>query len=208
MSLNPNALVSLSDMKNYLNIPALETGQDALVESFINSISSICENYCNRKFIEQTFTERLSGSGDRELMLNNWPINSITSIYVDNKRVFGVDTLIDPSNYEFFNNEKGDGFLVQRFDEPFQVGRKNIKIIYKAGYTNISSLPSDISLAAKIAVAFYYEQQQQKNWTFSNKQKGEETITLVQGIPESSKLILDYYKRLEIIGQREPDYRV
>jgi len=204
MALNANALVELAPMKTYLNIPALEISQDALIEGFINEISSLIENYCNRSFREQTHTERYNGVGVTELLLNHWPVNSITSIYVDSNRAFGASTLIDPANYEIFSDEKGEGYIVERFDAVFPRGRKNIKITYVSGYENFADVPADLQLACKISVAFYYEQQQQKNWTFSNKSKGDENITLIQGLPESASLILDNYKRVEMVGPVEP----
>jgi len=204
MALNANALIELAPTKIYLGIPSTETSQDTLVEGFINSCSSLSENYCNRKFREVEHTERFNGVGITEILLSHWPINSITSIHVDDKRQFGVDNLLDPSNYEVFNDETGDGFIVERFDAIFPRARKNIQVIYKAGYVAFDDVPADLQLACKIAVAFYYEQQQQKNWTFSNKSKGEENITLIQGLPESSTLILDNYKRAEMIAPVEP----
>lgn len=204
MALNHNALVSLAEMKIYLKIPALETSQDSLIESFINEISQLIEVYCNRKFILNTYIERYNGGDRYELLLNNWPIQSITSLHVDHKRLFDSSSLIDPSNYDIFQDEMGDNFILERFDFKFQKGRKNIKVEYEAGYTDITTLPSDIKLACKIAVSYYYQQQQQENWTYSVKSKGDENITLIQGIPESSVIILDNYRRNEMVAPVEP----
>ena len=204
MALNANALIELAPTKIYLGIPASETSQDDLVEGFINECSSLIENYCNRQFREVTHTERFDGVSVTEILLNHWPVSSITSIHVDSKRDFTVDTLVDSSNYELFQDEKGESIVVQRFDQAFPRGNKNVKIIYTAGYSAFSDVPADIQLACKITIAYYYEQQQQKNWTFSNKQKGDENITLVQGIPESAIVILDNYKRVEMVGPVEP----
>lgn len=204
MALNSNALVSLAETKVYLGIPSGETSQDSLVEGFINACSFLVEKYCNRKFIQGTYTERYNGVGVTEIQLNQWPITSITSIHVDSRRSFGSDTLIDASNYEVFDDENAEGFVVERFDSTFPRGRKNVQVVYVAGYADIDSVPNDLKLGTKIAIAFYYEQQQQKNWTFSNKQKVDENITLVQGLPESSTLILDNYKRTEMIAPVEP----
>jgi len=204
MALNPNALLELAPAKIYLGIPLAELSQDDLIEGFINECSTLIENYCNRQFRQVTHTERFDGVSVTEILMNQWPISSITSVHVDSKRAFGVDTLVDPSNYELFQDERGESILVQRFDQAFPRGNKNVKIIYTAGYSAFADVPSDIQLATKITVAFYYQQQQQKNWSYSNKQKADENITLVQGIPESAVLILENYKRVEMVGPVEP----
>jgi hypothetical protein len=204
MALNSNALVELAPTKIYLGIPSAETSQDDLVEGFINSCSTLCEKYCNRIFRQVEHTERFNGVGITEILLSHWPISSVTSVHVDEQRAFGAENLLDPSNYEIFADEAGENFILERFDAIFARGRKNVKVVYVSGYDTFDDVPDDLQLACKICIGFYYEQQQQKNWTFSNKSKGDENITLVQGIPESARVILDNYKRAEMIAPVEP----
>jgi len=204
MALAANALIEKDPTKIWLGIPLAEISLDDLVEDIINHCSTLIESYCNRKFIQQTFTERHNGSGTTELLVNQWPINSITSLHVDAGREFTSETLIDPSNYEYFSNEQDEGYVIERFSETFPRGRKNIQIVYAAGYPTFADVPSDLQMGCKIAVAFYYQHQQQQDWTMSTKSKGEENIVLIQGLPESSVNLLNSYKRLEILAPPDP----
>lgn len=204
MALAANALIELDPGKIWLGIPLAEASMDDLVMDIINHCSTLIESYCNRKFIEQTFTERHNGSGTTELLVNQWPINSITTLHIDSSREFGVETLIDSASYEFFNNEQEDGYSIEIYEGNFPEGRKNVKIVYAAGYPVFANVPSDLQMGCKIALAFYYQHQQQQDWTMSTKSKGEENIVLVQGLPESATKLLANYKRLEMLAPPNP----
>lgn len=203
MALNANALITLAQGKTFLGIPTLETSHDSLVEDFINEASQMIETYCNRFLIQRTVIEYKNGNGRKQLILNQYPISSITSLHDDLNHSYGAETLIDASNYGIYGDQLNDNFYIERFDSAFCRGQKNIKIVYVAGYL-LADIPADLKLACKIIIAFYYNKQQSKDWTTSTKSKGDENITVIQGIPQSAIEILDKYKRLEILGEDEP----
>lgn len=196
--LNANALVSLESLKEYLKIPVATTSSDDLLKTFINEISALIENYCNRKFIAQTYTEIKDGGGTRELFFFQWPVTSITSLHIDPSRVFDSSTLIDSSDYAMETNEAGENYSLVYYKGTFPLGKHIIKLIYTAGYADIASVPADLQLATKRTIAFYWKQQQNQDFTETNKSKGDENITLIQGIPENAIQILEYYKRLDM----------
>jgi len=199
-TLNANALVDLDPTKIYLNIPLAETSQDDLIRDFINEASSLIESYCNRKFREQTITELRNGGRTYEIVLNQWPVSSITSVHEDSSRVFGVNTLLDSTEYMIGENERAEGFTVEKFNSVFAQGRKIIQIIYTFGYALYTDVPSDIQLACKRTAAYYFKQQQNQDFIEIEKSKGNEDIVLIDGLPKSASLILDNYRRLEMLG--------
>jgi len=128
-----------------------------------------------------------------------FPVISITELYDDIDRLYA--TPLDSSLYAISNDEKGEGYEVERFDCIFTRSRRNVKIVFQGGYANI---PYDLQLACKVTMAYYYQKQQQQDWTTATQSKGDEDITLIQGIPESATKLLDKFKRLEILGDDEP----
>ncbi len=199
MALDQYALVTLDEAKGFVKVPLSETGDDSLLENFINECTHLIESYCNRKFKEREFTDQVTGSGTKDLIPRQFPVISITELYDDTSRAFA--TPIDSANYMIAKNEKGEGYAVERFDAYFARGQRNVKLVYQAGY---ASIPYDIQLACKVCVAYYYFKQQQEDWTTATKSKGDEDITLIQGIPESATTVLDKYVRMEILGEDEP----
>jgi len=198
MTLNANALITLAQAKIFVKVPTAETTHDTLLEDFINESSQLIESYCNRKFVLQEYTEIHSGNGLTQLMTRSFPIVSVTSLYDDISRAF--TTVIDPNNYTIMQDEKGLAYGIERFDNIFIRGQRNVKVIFQGGY---SVIPSDLQLACKVTLAFYYFKQQEQEWTTNTKAKGDENITMIEGLPKSVTEILDKYKRTEILGEDE-----
>jgi len=198
MTLNSNALITLAQAKLFVKVPTPEATHDTLLEEFINEASQLIESYCNRKFILQEFIEIHSGNGLSQIMTRAFPVVSITSLYDDTTRAF--TDVIDSVNYTLMQDEKGHGYGVERFDYKFSRGQRNVKIIFQGGY---SAIPSDLQLACKVTLAFYYFKQQEQEWTTNTKSKGDENITMIEGLPKSVTEILDKYKRTEILGEDE-----
>jgi hypothetical protein len=158
MSLSNNALTTLENIKEYLNITG--TDDDLLLENLIDRATGIIEIICNRPLknvdgqdalVAQT--EYFNGGGRSKLFLKYYPISSITSIHDDPDRVYGADTLIDSDEYAFWADEG-----IVEFDGAGTVGSgvKNIKVIYKGGYT-AATLPYDIEQICIELVAILYK---------------------------------------------------
>jgi hypothetical protein len=122
--------------------------------------------------------------------------------------VFAVDSLVDPTTYQIGKMDNGEGFTLEMFEGIFSRGRKIIKVEYVAGYATISTIPGDLQLATKRVIGYYWKQQQNMDFTETNKSKGDENITLIDGIPKAASLILDNYKRLEMSGDNNALYNL
>jgi len=133
-------LCSVADIELYLlqNFNSNPSIIDDLerVEYFINAISAKIEKYCDRVFNSTDYIEVYDSEGINKLFLNQYPVNSISSIYYGSP--FGTRTKLDTDIY----TEK-DGVILFNF--------KNIEsdrfyeVTYNAGYINI---PSDLNLIA------------------------------------------------------------
>ncbi len=66
----------------YANIQGQTQGgqYDTLISTLITSYSDAIEKYCRRRFVSHFFDELYNGSGDRRLLLRQYPIQSVTSV--------------------------------------------------------------------------------------------------------------------------------
>jgi hypothetical protein len=91
-------------------------------------------------------TEYLNGG-------NNWlsplyrPISSITSIHQDPAHEWPASTLLDPDDYYIDTDDTG---LIWLESGCFVNGPKTVQLIYTAGYSSTSAVPSQVKAMAKI----------------------------------------------------------
>ena len=204
MALNSNALVTLNTTKEFVGVPLSETSMDTLLENFINAASERCERYTNRKFTDTLYTEYRDGSRTIELLLHQWPVTSITELNPDPDRKWLAATALDSSVIQIFQDQNLEGIGVRRTDGAiFPRGPGIIKIQYNAGYTAFAA-PSDLQEACKIAVAYWFNKNQNREYSTSTKSKGDEDVSILQGLPADAREILEDYKRLEVPGEAYP----
>jgi hypothetical protein len=56
------------------------TSQDALLSVLITAASDVIEKYCKRRFLTHAYDELYDGSGDKRLLLRQYPLQSVTSV--------------------------------------------------------------------------------------------------------------------------------
>src|SRR5262245_12961883 len=72
-------LITLSRAKQ--NIQAItDSSQDSLLTTLITAVSDAVEKYCNRRFVSTARDELYNGTGDRRLILREYPIQSVQSV--------------------------------------------------------------------------------------------------------------------------------
>jgi len=198
MALNANALTTLAFAKTYLKIPVGETSQDSIVEFCINAASQEIESDTNRKLKAQSITEFQHGRNGNIIVLREWPINSITSLAIDQSALFtDPATLIDADDYRISDDLNS----VVMINRTFPNGFNNIKIIYNAGY---ASVPSDLENACLWLTTYYYMMRQNQDIGRTSKGKGDESVTILQQAPGVVKDAINRYKRMEIPNLNAP----
>jgi len=143
------AWTTLVLVREHLEFAAGDTSKDEQLKSMINRSYKILEKYLGRQMKSQTITdEYYDGDGTPTLLLKQWPINSVTSLFDDVDRDFAGNTEISSDDYLIYGDE---GRIELYNDETiFTVGKQNVKITYNAGYDTI---PDDLELASTIHVA-------------------------------------------------------
>lgn len=197
MALNSNSLVTLNDVKKWMDIPLLNTDQDERAELFINSASEMIERLLDRKLGRQTYTERYDGLRANKIFLKNTPADKPTSV------AFG-------SGWDFSEPLDTDDYTIQ--EESLVVfknaitprGNQNIQVVYVAGYvTPLSSiqvgaaLPSDLKMGCLMLVEWLWQVSRDRRLGISSKSKQSENVSFTDGIPNTIAEILLPYKRLE-----------
>lgn len=141
-------LVSIGSLEQWLSIESSDPKRDRMLASLIREISRAVLNTLNRPFIlPQTVSSLVDGNGQTRLMLEHWPVTSISSVVVDN-------TVIPAS----VSGSSGFVFDLPDVEPPgapqllkliggyrFTKGYNNIQLNYTAGYQvsgELRSVPS------------------------------------------------------------------
>lgn len=172
-----------------------------LLQLLINSTTKYVENYIKRPLDLTEVTLQLNGTGTDVLVLNHYPISSVSSIRVDSNREFASITEIDTDDYyvdtEAGRIEKLNGVV-------WPVGRRNVQITYTRGF---SAIPDDLSLAGLEIAAIKWNESHQGDKRIGVVQNtirfSEESHTntfLRKELPEPTKNTLDKYRRVSLLG--------
>ena len=70
-------LITLS--RAYLALQGV-SGQDTLVSALITAYSEAIEKYCRRRFVSTSYDELYNGTGDRRLLLRQYPVQLVASV--------------------------------------------------------------------------------------------------------------------------------
>lgn len=199
MALNANALVSLADTKAHLGIPALDTTQDMRVERLINTASQLIEDHTDRKLTYQSYDVRRDGRRADRLVLPEWPVVAITSVYDDASWEFQPQTVIDPTEY----GVEEESVLVLKNGRKFARGNRNVRVTYTAGYRTLTGMvgdpiPSTLSYACLMIVDWLDGIKADRRLGVSSKSKNGESISFTDALPPQIVAMLEDFVRQEI----------
>ncbi len=177
-------LTTVANFKIDFNIKSTFTDHDTIIQNLITQKSKRCSEYCGRKFAARDLTEYYDGDDSDILVLNEYPINSITSIHDDTERIYAASALIASTDYVIKSDDgivKFDGVLMTK-------GINNIKVIYNAGF---STLPGDLVSACEMLVMADYIE----HVTEVNVAAGDVIIYKPDKLRKEAYAILDRYVR-------------
>ena len=89
-------LDTLANVKAALRI--VGTDDDTTLNRLLTTAESFIAEHTGRAFDGGSFTETHPG-GTTLVFLRNYPVSSVTSLRVDANRLFGTETILDPTNY-------------------------------------------------------------------------------------------------------------
>lgn len=141
-----NGLTTLANAKLICGVPSSVTTYDDLLTLLINRASKTVTNYLGRDIARGTFTEVKTATPRQKLVLDHYPIISITSLYSrDELLTLNKDYRLDEQDASagMVYNETGWNpiNLVSGLTQDVMASARTINITYIAGYY----LPADIT---------------------------------------------------------------
>jgi hypothetical protein len=165
---NPTVdLCVLADLKEFLGIPTANTTNDDLLQMLLTAESDYIQQWCNRRLVSQSFTERRDGSGSDTLFFRQYPATAVTSVQVYDVNIpfapnFNSPVSVTgqgfwgqagyPAGY-FYTNRK----LMARYGS-WPAGTGNVALTYTAGFVLGTNMPLALTQAALELAAFRYKQ--------------------------------------------------
>lgn len=121
-------LTTRAKVKSHLGIPSADTSKDAILDQIIAGVSGFIETQTNRKFEVVQYTEIFDGHGGDEIVLRQYPLVDVISITIDGAAV----DLDQEEEDETVIIDREEGSVWRQYG--FRAGRKNIKVVYTAGF--------------------------------------------------------------------------
>lgn len=181
-------LATLLDFKLYLWITG--DSQDTLLTLFLSSADQMIKSYIGRDIEVKDYTEYLDWNAQKEIILANYPVNTLTSI---SRNTWTLQTPIwealEQTTYKLSPNV-WKIFLVYALYRGFQ----NYKIVYNAWY---SSIPADLQLAC-IKIASKYYNSRTSDWITSESVNGDSLDFDTYDLPNDILVILDNYRDINV----------
>lgn len=112
-------LVTVQELKDYLKID--HSAEDNLIQRLVDRATAMIQQDNKRDLLQKVYTdETYNGEGHDMLFIKNFPVQSITSLSIDDQQLQPEDYSLDPSTG-----------IVNGF---FPEGWQNIKVTYTGGY--------------------------------------------------------------------------
>jgi hypothetical protein len=119
-----------------------DVAQSLAITGLLDTASELCREYCRREFGVNAVTELLDGPGRCDLLLGRPPVSALSTIEIDDVAIDLAEVQIDSKA----------GILYR--EDGWPCGRKNIRVSYSGGYTDI---PGPIKHGVLIVARFLLE---------------------------------------------------
>ena len=188
---------TLEEIKS-LNDPAI-TGDtlDELLDVYMNAIGTTFENFCNRKFLSDTYTEYFRGAGEY-LFLRETPVREVKDIWVDWDSEFEEADKLEADDYKLLEDGR-----IWSLCFPSNANQMNVKIEYDGGYDPVDfdgdyPVPYDLKLAFIRQVQYDIKRRKDIGLTSVTFKDGNiNKMPLVELLPQVEST-LNYYRHINI----------
>ncbi len=163
--LNNNALTTPKEVKRFMGT----TGSDADIDdefiALINRVSKAMETYCDREFYIQERDETYRGTGGEVMWTDQYPITSISGIWISYYRTWNDNTLIDSGDYD----TSRDGYSIVYYNNLFtESSYENVRVIYTAGLHSGTDDTSDDAIEVPLDLKLACIKEVARNITFKD----------------------------------------
>lgn len=189
-------LVSLSNVKAYLDIDSSVTNFDSLLNILIQDVSDRIQSFLNRQLTKQQRTQYFD-AGQKKYYLTAYPIDITSTITVT---LDDVDQTIDSDYYIWEDEGLLEFDATTSYCEP-----KQIAITYTGGYTAsetvvndkttyILSVPDAIEYACMLQVAYMFRRRADIGLTSLSMPDGSFSKLTGGLLPEVKEILMMYRK--------------
>lgn len=199
-------LASIDDIRSYPGMGTASQADTVWISMLIGGFSQMLETRTNRKLEYKAYTEYASPAPcTRFVQLLGFGKDTGTITYVreDLDGVFGNDTLIDASDYNF---DPETGLLARRYTY-WLPGFRSVKVSYTGGLIAADEeTPADLKMACVMQVAFWYQRRNELGLTQRTMQGGSVSIQGSSKILPEVEDIINNYTLHQIAGGVITDY--
>lgn len=192
-------LITLSELRTFLEIPQNNTDSDDFLVSMIIDISERIQTYLNRN-LKKAYYRKYFNAGKRKYWVDAYPIDisaGITVTYADT-----VQT-IDDDYYVWEDEGLVEFDFTTSFTEPKQVyiewmgGFATTTTMVSGNSENIllQDIPNDLKLACKLQAAYVYRRRKDIGLTAVNTHDGNYQVRGSMELIREVKSILSDYKK-------------
>ena len=188
------SLVTLNEIKTFLDIALADTSKDALITLFRDSVEASIIGFCETDFASHIVTNEYIDANRSDIILpKNCPIISVQALYIDVDSD-GNGTLLDSSEYV------KDGYAITLKNHHTQGRRASIKINYTYGY---ASVPADVKMCVYQSVKAEIQRYDSNTENINSRSKEGESESYggawdgISGLPKQVISKLSRYKMLE-----------
>lgn len=182
-------MITKDDFKNYRNITSAD--DDTKITLIVNAVKEFVKSYVGRAIEQETVTEYFDGDDiNGTIFLSNLPLISLTSIQFNQGTYSSPDWQdFDADDYQY-DMEIGEILIDKMYS-----GRRNIKVVYVAGYIT-ANIPNSLKVAALKLCSKIYDKGESEG--FSNEEVAGASIQWGKFLSDDIKALLDAAKRLKI----------
>lgn len=178
---------NLTNVMLFLNKTSLTPSDNITINLLIGMVDGIIKNYCGWEVLAKDYSLSYNGNGTTTLDLKAYPINTLTSLTIDDTEVTSQASLNASDGIIYFTTETG---------LTFTSGTNNVQAEFNAGY---STVPSDLAYAASWLVVINYNRISQESIGVVSEQFNTIKVEYDKAdIPIMVKQVLDRYRYISI----------
>ncbi|MDC7234571.1 MAG: hypothetical protein PQJ58_15175 [Spirochaetales bacterium] len=180
-------LITWEQVKSILS---MQDEDQTTTQFIISSVSEQARGIMGRNIVLDSLEEVRHGTGLSTLLLEEYPVKTVSALYIDTGYQYGAESLIDQTDY-FVNKKIGQIELFWRTFPKRNFGR-SVKIVYEAGFDTV---PADIQQAALESVRWNYDRILYDGIGVKNEKAEGVSKSFEVRIPTNAREIFQSYKR-------------
>jgi len=193
-------ILTLAEMKAELGID--DTDDDAVLTEWMEGLQKRFDAYCERTLLYSASVTEYHDGGERWLLLDRYPVESISSIIIDQDREWdSEDALTEDEDY-VLNADRGR-IAYGTGEYLWTAGFQNIRVVYAGGYVACDgsptgsqvAMPYDLRLAMRLQVGFLWRNRRNLGAQAVSGQGVTVNLAPVRLLPEVRE-ILTLYRRV------------